>query len=884
VRALLALIGAIVGVRLAGWSNWSLGLLTGGGAGLAVAELFRLARRVESLEKDVEGLTAQLAASAVPTAAAPVVAAAAPAPAAAPALAPTPTPAPAPAPTPSAARSWPTPPSARIPAAAPEVPPIVRIVRDFFSGGNALVRIGIIVLLFGVGFLLRYVSEHTRVPIQFRLSGVTAAALVLLTLGWRLRLRRPGYALALQGGAVGVLYLVVFAAMRLYALLSPAAAFPLLVVLSALTAMLAIVQNSLAFELLAIAGGFLAPILASNGQGDHVVLFTYYAVLNAVIVVTAWFKSWRALNVAGFLFTFVIATAWGVLRYRPEDLPSTEPFLILFFIFYLVIGILFSLRQPPNLRGYIDGTLIFGTPIAAFGLQSAMLYQQLLPLAFSSLAVSAVYLTFAGSLHRSGRPAQRPLVEAFLALGVAFLTLAVPLALSGSWTSASWALEGAALVWIGCRQNRLLVRIAGVLLQIAAGCTVWLSVDFLSGHFVMPEGLYLSGLTVGVASICSAQALNRHLSRLHENERPIQAALFFWGVIFWVLSGMIELRHRCPAPYLLNVELCFVAVTSLLSSQLHQRLRLDIAKIPALLLLPAMLLFALSMVSPVSHPLANGGLISWPLAFAAFYLIARRHEGASDGALAPILHSVSVWLLALLLSWELQWQVHHLVGAVGSWSGIAWAVVPALLLSLLPVLADRHRKSYRDIACMGLALYLGLWILITNFSMRGDAQPLPYIPLLNPLDLAQVFVLIVLLRYFLLIRADLLANGPVAAIVLALLSFIALNGALLRALNHLFGVPFALDAMLQSTLVQTSLSIFWAVIALTAMLIATRSARRIVWLAGAALLGIVVIKLFLVDLSRIGSIERIVSFVGVGLLMLVLGYFSPLPPEVREQR
>ena len=881
-RALLALIGAIVGVRLAGWSNWSLGLLTGGGAGLAVAELFRLARRVESLGKDVEGLSAQLAARAVPTAPAPVVAAAAPAPtpASASALAPTP----ASAPTSSAARSWPIPPSARIPAAPAELTPIVRIVRDFFSGGNALVRIGIIVLLFGVGFLLRYVSEHTRVPIQFRLSGVAAAALVLLTLGWRLRLRRPGYALALQGGAVGVLYLVVFAAMRLYALLSPAAALPLLVVLSALTAMLAIVQNSLAFELLATAGGFLAPILASNGQGDHVVLFTYYAVLNAVIVVTAWFKSWRALNVAGFLFTFVIATAWGVLRYRPEDFPSTEPFLILLFIFYLVIGILFSLRQPPNLRGYIDATLIFGTPIAVFGLQSAMLHQQLLPLAFSSLAVSAVYLTFAWSLHRSGRPAQRPLVEAFLVLGVAFLTLAVPLALSGSWTSASWALEGAALVWIGCRQNRLLARIAGVLLQIAAGCTVWLSVDFLFGHFVMPEGLYLSGLTVGVASICSAHALNSNLSRLHENERPIQTALFFWGVIFWLLSGMIELRHRCPAPYLLNVELCFAAVTALLSSELQQRLRLEIARIPALLLLPAMLLFALSMVAPLAHPLENGGLISWPLAFAAFYLIARRHEGAPDGALARALHSVSVWLLALLLSWELQWQVHHLVGAVGSWSGIAWAVVPALLLLLLTVLAGRHRKSYLNIAGMGFAFYLGLWILITNFSMRGDAQPLPYIPLLNPLDLTQVFVLIVLMRYFLLIRADLLGNGPVAAVVLALLSFVALNGALLRALNHLFGVPFTLDAMLQSTLVQTSLSIFWAVIALTAMLIATRSARRVVWLAGAALLAIVVLKLFLVDLSRIGSIERIVSFVGVGLLMLVLGYFSPLPPEVREQR
>jgi uncharacterized membrane protein len=120
-------------------------------------------------------------------------------------------------------------------------------------------------------------------------------------------------------------------------------------------------------------------------------------------------------------------------------------------------------------------------------------------------------------------------------------------------------------------------------------------------------------------------------------------------------------------------------------------------------------------------------------------------------------------------------------------------------------------------------------------------------------------------------------------VALALLTFIALNGALLRTLNHWAGVPFSLELMLQSTLVQTSLSIFWALLALTTMLIATRRASRVVWVIGAVLLTIVVIKLFLVDLSSIGSVERIVSFVGVGLLMLVLGYFSPVPPAAQDR-
>ena len=76
------------------------------------------------------------------------------------------------------------------------------------------VGVGIIVLFFGVAFLLRYASEHVRVPIELRLCGVAICAVALFVVGWRVRVRRRGFSLALQGGAVGVLYLTVFAAFR----------------------------------------------------------------------------------------------------------------------------------------------------------------------------------------------------------------------------------------------------------------------------------------------------------------------------------------------------------------------------------------------------------------------------------------------------------------------------------------------------------------------------------------------------------------------------------------------------------------------------------------------------------------------------------------------
>jgi uncharacterized membrane protein len=157
------------------------------------------------------------------------------------------------------------------------------------------------------------------------------------------------------------------------------------------------------------------------------------------------------------------------------------------------------------------------------------------------------------------------------------------------------------------------------------------------------------------------------------------------------------------------------------------------------------------------------------------------------------------------------------------------------------------------------------------------------VPVLNPLDLAELFVLLVLLRFWLYLRSAklpdyaLLPQRPVF-IGLAVLGFIWLNAALLRSMHHLADVPFALEPMLQSNLVETSISIFWTLLALTTMLVATRKHARVVWLTAAGLLGVVIAKLFLVDLSHVGTVERIVSFVGVGLLMLVIGYFSPLPP------
>lgn len=800
--------------------------------------------------------------------------------------------------------------------ADPYEPRFVRAIRDWFTGGNTLVRVGVVVLFFGVAFLLRYVAERTELPIEYRLAGVALAAIAMLGLGWRLRLRRPGYALAIQGGAVAILYLTVFVALRLYGVLAPAAAFPLLVLITAFAIALAVLQDSQVFALLATAGGFAAPILASSGQGDHVMLFGYYLVLTGGIVGVAWFKAWRPVLLLGFVATFVVASAWGVLRYRAGLFGSTEPFLVAFFLAYVAVAVLFALRQPPDLKGYVDGTLVFGPPVAVFALQSAMLQDRPYRLAFSALAAGALYIGLAAMLWRRRRGELRLLVESFLALGVAFLTLAIPLAIDGHWTAATWALEGAALVWVGCRQQRRLPRASGVLLQFASGLVFWRGLELPPDSLPWLNSGWLGGALVATAAAFTATMLARARANLADWERPFAGLMFVWGLGWWSLAGLAEIDRLWSAGAATAGAVAFCAATAWGCSELHRRVAMPLAQWPAWWLGPVLALLALWQIGRFGHPAAAGGWWAWPLALALLFGLLRRHADAvldsasafatvaGDGAtvhaaddaasraepmLATMLHALAVWLGVALLAMEALWQVERVVAGGDDWAAVASVLPPWLALVALPMLVQRvswpfarHATSYLAFVGGGFAAWLALWLLGTQLRAGGDAAPLPFLPLLNPLDLACGLIVAGLLRHWLVLRR----LPRIAAAVdarwingtLAALGFAWLNGALLRAIHHLGGVPYELDALLRSTRTQVALSIFWTLLALGTMLFATRRVNRVAWIAGAGLLAVIVAKLFLVDLSRVGSIERIVSFVVVGLLMLVIGYFSPLPP------
>jgi uncharacterized membrane protein len=119
--------------------------------------------------------------------------------------------------------------------------------------------------------------------------------------------------------------------------------------------------------------------------------------------------------------------------------------------------------------------------------------------------------------------------------------------------------------------------------------------------------------------------------------------------------------------------------------------------------------------------------------------------------------------------------------------------------------------------------------------------------------------------------------------LLAGFGFIWFNVILLKIIHVTADVDYQPDALFNSAVVQTTVSIAWTVIGLVVMMFASSKSVRQLWFIGAALTAIVVAKLFLLDLAGQGTIERIISFIVVGALLLVVGYFSPVPPSSKAK-
>jgi uncharacterized membrane protein len=774
-----------------------------------------------------------------------------------------------------------------LPPRTPRAPPppdwfdrTTSFVKGWFTEGNVPVKIGVLVLLFGVAAALRYAAAegYLVVPIEVRLALIAGGALLGLGFGWHQRSAKPAFALSLQGGALGVLLLTVFAAFRLYHLLPPMLAFALVVVIVAGAAMLALLQGAMWLAVLGFLGGYLAPVLISTGSANHVALFSYYALLNAAVFAISWKRSWRLLNLIGFTFTFGVGAMWGDAYWRPELFASVEPFLILFFVFYIVIGLLYVTKQAEHRRPWVDGTLVFGTPLVAFPLQAAMLKDDKMALALSALVVALMYAGLVWWLNR--RRGERLLTEAYAMLAMGFATLAVPLAFSANTTASVWALEGAAAAWIGLRQKRTFPWLAGLLLQLlAAGSyciSLWNLPDPANDAFLLVNAHWLGAAMLAFSGYA--------LSLIHDRHKPVfalPALLFCWASFWWLVGGLtqIDLAGRGIGEW--RFAILYLAVAIATAAIVREKMQWP--RMNWLVAFAALLgLASVFQASDEYHgaPLAPPTLLAW-LAYAAAIAWALWSATATRARTLSLTHLAGLWTAALALSMQMNHVVDDNALAQG-WQFLA-LVAPVALMTLglwrRPALLAWPRAEafagYRA-GWFGLALPVLGWSFVVGLFMEGSPAPLAYLPVLNPLELALLAIgaLVYALAGEFQVTRSLRKGWP-------LVGFALVTMATLRAVHHLHHEPWN-PQILDSGFSQASLTVVWSLIGVGSWILGSRRRRRDIWWGGAVLMGIVLVKLITVDRGYMGNMPGIISFMAVGLLLVGVGWIAPQPPRLVE--
>lgn len=782
-----------------------------------------------------------------------------------------------------------------------DLPPWAARAWAFVTGGNPVARVGLLVLFVGLGLLIRYAAEQGFFPIEVRLAFAGAVGAVLLAVGWRLRKTAEAFGLTLQGGGVAVLYLTIYAAYALYTLIPSLAAIALMALVAAGCAALALVQSAPGLAVLGVAGGFAAPVLAGTEAGNHVLLLSYYALLNLGVLGIAWTRGWRSVAVVGFVSTFVTGGLWGGLAYRPDLYASVQPFVALNFAVYFALAVRFALRTArettPERALAVDGALVFGLPAATFALQAGLV-EGVVPYgrAWSAAVLAVVYLGAFGWLRQ--RAGVRLLADAFLAVGLAFATLALPLAFQRVVVGAMWVLEGAGLVWVGVRQGKRWMRLAGLALQAVAASVLFaegvlapdraFSTETLTGWivalalalsaYVLRGGVPLPEAALPEAGADTAPEAPPRLGRLQAQAGRAEAGasrvFLGFALFWWVTTASTHVLDLVPSPYEVAGLLGAAAASGALFLGLGRALRWRGLAASALGVAAAgWALWGVVLLSD-GAPFADLRGIGW-LAAAAVLGTALVAEPSRSHALRHVALVGGVWLAAGVVAHA----VAEAAGPLGGgWALGAMGAVLAVGIALaLRLPASATTDGERRGAAIGLAAAGAAW-LGTAMVSDGGSAPLPYVPILNPLDLASVAVLLALAAAAHAVARTEAERGLGWALVSAF-GFGALTAAVLRAGHHLGAVAWDGDALFASSTVQAALAVVWTLLALVLAVVAVRRQSRPLWFFGAAVLGLVVAKLFLVDLSQARALVRIAAFLTVGTLGLLIGYRAPLPPR-----
>ncbi|WP_051292789.1 DUF2339 domain-containing protein [Olivibacter sitiensis] len=330
-----------------------------------------------------------------------------------------------------------------------------------FIGENLFNKIGIAILVVGMGFFLKYaidkdwINEIGRAFIGLLCGGA------LILLAHRLRKTFIAFSSVLIGGGIAILYYTITISFQEYQLINQSVAFALLILITAFTVLLSISYDRKELAILAILGGFSSPFMVSTGSGNYVVLFSYILLLNIGMLALAYFKKWNLVTIVSFVATAILFGSWllsEVIGKVAAPYGGALVFASLFYVVFLVMTVINNLKERTKFNAIEISILLSNTFLyLAAGLTILSYIQHGIFRGLFVGILGIVNFIFAYTLYKNER-ADKNLIYLFIGLVITFVSLMAPVQLKGHFITLFWASEAVLLLWLSIKSELSLLR------------------------------------------------------------------------------------------------------------------------------------------------------------------------------------------------------------------------------------------------------------------------------------------------------------------------------------------------------------------------------------------------------------------------------------------
>ena len=712
----------------------------------------------------------------------------------------------------------------------PPPPKPKRVRNENWVGVNLLNRLGALLIVIGA----IATAAFDGFPAPFRSLILFVFALGWIVVGEFINRKKTSVAsLGVSATGVGLVYVAIAVSYFALGTIGMYSALIACIMATVLGVLLAIRYNAQVIGCFALIGGYL-PILALDplDQPMLIGLIVYFVLLSLFSLSLALAKKWSPMNFLGFALT-VIGTSY--LGWFAEP---TIALIYACFAFFLYTALpLLAVHRTGEAFSEVDVWLIamntFISSLVIFFIANRLDIQHLH--AYLSLAFALIYAGVAAGVRLQGAIGSKNMSTIFTLTSIAFFALFVPFYFEREWFGLAWLVQAVVLACYGIMRGKKLPEFCGlVILGIAAWALLF---DLLlTSQFTFKYTFFTIGT---LAVLGSYLAMGRRCGGF-----KCTAFANLWVFSMYVMGRYIDYDNVSTLCALVTFALAFAYAVPKIWADNGTRILANILHGIGLLTIWVMnFVYRFSLFGSIPN---GGGLVFNLLAtILAFSMVVHYYSNHSRSGWMMVyknLNLANLWLVSL---WVLGFMLEGFAGNQMILVILTFAI--GMLITRIPGFSDAGTKAIAIIMhSIGLVWLWGINSLVyTYFSLMFLNAVTQFVAMVSLHDAMKLcsqkagespFKIVLLSSYFLLIltQAMMVQGG------------MAFN-------NAIISIIFAVAAFA------------WIVLGFYLKSKPMRKFGLYVTIASIA-------KLLIVDTWGLSAGMRIISYVSLGLLLMLISF------------